>query len=536
MARPLWADKGNDAQAVAEHLQKLADTANAASFRFTPQDLPSGADAKVLHQAALLRVRKQLALSHAETDRVLAQEVRAIDDLVRTANLLVERLREWYALHAPEATRLVTDAETLARLVADKGDRGSVMAAIDQAKMAESSLGSDLDPADMAVLRGFAVALAAVHDSWHALERRVQDLMATVAPNVAHIAGPVIGARMIALSGGLDRLASWPAGTVQILGAETALFRHIKEGTKPPKHGILFQHPSVHQAPPWQRGSIARILALATAKAAKADAFTRNDLRPLLAAEVKEGLERIAKSKAKPPMRKAPGWQRNQGPGARRAPGQFSGRRPGPPRDDRGDRGERGPPRRFDGPRAPPPRYGAGAGDRDAPRPRPTSAPHANDAPREGPPGEGAPRWQPRRDEGPQGPPGGFGRSGPGPARDDSRGPPTPRRFDDRGPPRQGGGGGFGGGGFGGGGFGGNRGGGFGGPPRDDRGPPRDGGSRGPPRGPGGNFGGGPAGKPWKRKPQGAFRSDNAPARPPGKGGKDGKGAGRQDDSGGGES
>jgi nucleolar protein 56 len=467
VARPLWADKGNDPQAVAEHLQVLADTANAAAFRFSPQPLPDGADLKVLHQAALLRVRKQLSASHAETDRILSQEVRAIDDLVRTANLLVERLREWYALHAPEATRLVTDAETLARLVADKGDRAGVLTAIDQAKLAESSLGSDLDPADMAVLRGFAVALAAVHDSWHALEKRVMDLMETVAPNVAHIAGPVIGARMIALSGGLDRLALWPAGTVQLLGAETALFRHIKEGTKPPKHGILFQHPSVHLAPPWQRGSAARILALATAKAAKADAFTRNDLRPLLAAEVKEGLERIAKSKAKPPMRKAPGWQRNMGPGAKRGPGQFSGQRRGPPapRDDRGT--SRGPPRAGGG-------YGGPPRDRER---APAPAPRFNDAPRDGP--GGSRPYSPRPPEGAQGPPGGFGRSGPPRPMDPERAEAA-RRFDERNAH---------------------------GPPRDDRGPPR---------GPGG-YGGGPAGKPWKRKPQGAFRSDNNPARPPGK-------------------
>jgi RNA processing factor Prp31 len=476
VARPLWSDKGNDPQAVAEHLQKLADTATA--LRFAPQELPAGADPKVLHQAALLRVRQQLSISHAETDRILGQEVRAIDDLVRTANLLVERLREWYALHAPEATRIVTDAETLAKLVSEKGDRTSVMAAIDQAKMAESSLGSDLDPADLAVLRGFAAALAAVHDSWHALEARVQDLMVTVAPNLAHVVGPVLGARMIALSGGINRMATWPAGTVQLLGAETALFRHIKEGTKPPKHGILFQHPQVHLAPPWQRGPIARILALAAAKAAKADAFTKNDLRPYLTEEVKTGIERIQRERPKPPMRKAPGYLRNQGPGARRAPGE-----------------RRAPPRPYT---PPAPRFG------EAPR---------GEAPRSQPPRYGnAPR--------PAGGPGGYGR---GPPRDDRRPagpPPAARRFDDRGPPpREGGPGGPGGAGGGGG---------FRGPPRESFGgggaPRRDGGGYGQ-GGQGGGGGGGGGGaprgpprddRPWKRKPQGAFRSDNAPARPPG--------------------
>ncbi|HEX2066692.1 MAG TPA: hypothetical protein VHI93_07765, partial [Candidatus Thermoplasmatota archaeon] len=210
------------------------------------------------------------------------------------------------------------------------------------------------------------------------------------------------------LSGGLSRLATWPSGTVQLLGAETALFRHLKEGTRSPKHGILFQHPLVHQAPPWQRGPIARALALAAATGAKADAFTRNDLRAFLAAQLKADLERIAQRKPKP-------------------------RAPYNPRFDKGR------------PRPAGPSYGR---DRDAPR----------------------------------GPPRSF------PPRDGPRGPPR----DERGPPR--------------------------GPPSQDgpRGPPRDG-PRPPFRrdGPGAPPG---AAKPWKRKPQGAFRSDNKPARPPGAG------------------
>jgi hypothetical protein len=393
---------------------------------------------------------------------------------------------------------MVTDAETLAKLVAEKGDRTLVMEALDQAKAAESSLGSDLEPADLAVLRGFAAALAAVHDSWHALENRVSEAMTTVAPNVASVVGPVIGARLIALSGGLNRLATWPAGTVQLLGAETALFRHIKEGTKPPKHGILFQHPSVHQAPMWQRGAIARCLALATAKAAKADALTKNDLRPLLAEEIKVTMARIQKERAKPPVRKAWGPPRSFG-GQRRGPPSRGGapHRDSAPRFGEGARpsgGGGGWQRRDDRgpPRAPGPNYDrspsregfGGGGGAPMQRRADERAPPA--APREGgfPPREGG-GFAPR--------PGGFesrgGFDSRGPARDAPRG-----GFDSRGPSRDAPRGGF-----------------------DSRGPrdgPRDG-----PRGGGGwsgGGGGGFGGKP-KRKPQGAFRGDGGPAAPPGK-------------------
>lgn len=447
MPRPVWFDAsaggGKDVALVAAHLEASAEAAQA-PLRFEPVTLPPGADLKVLHQAALLRARRSLALAHSELDRILAQEVRAIDDLVRTANLLVERLREWYALHAPEATRAVPGSEDLARLVATHGGRDAVMAQLDQAKAAATSLGTDLEDADVAVLQGFAQALASVHASWTALEARVAELMQTVAPNVASVVGPVIGARLIALSGGLERLASWPAGTVQLLGAETALFRHLKEGTKPPKHGILFQHPQVHQAAPWSRGAVARALALAASTAAKADAFTKNDLREHLAAQVKADMERI--SKRRMPAKPRGGFGRGPPPQRRPwgAPPPF---RQGPP-------GQSGPPQR-----APPPRaFG-----------------NPSDAPPGGPSG-GPPRtpWRAPRDKPwpgkPQGGPGGGGgRDGP---RDDApRGPP--------------------------------RGGGWGGP----------GGGGGPGRGPP---------KPFRRKPQGAFRSDNKPARPPGRGGQGG--------------
>jgi nucleolar protein 56 len=506
VARPVWSDKAPDAGAVATHLAKLAETAT--QLRFVPVELPPGTDLGILHRAAIQRARDQLAASYAETDRILAQEVRAIDDLVRTANLLIERLREWYALHAPEATRLVGDAETLAKLVAEQGDRRQVLAAIDKVQLAESSLGSDLDPADMAVLRGFAAALAAVHESWHALERRVGELMETVAPNVAAVVGPVLGARMIAISGGLERLALWPAGTVQLLGAETALFRHIKEGTRPPKHGLLFQHPAVHQAPPWQRGALARALALAVSTASKADAFTKNDLRQHLAAQVKQDVERIGRERRAPPR---PGRSRPTfrdlrfGERASRAPREGAFGR-GPPREG----GAAGAPPREGFQRGPPREGGYQRGPREGGYQR-------------GPPREGGYQRGPPREGGYRGPPreGGYGRAPPREGFEEARGPP--REGYDRGPPREG--------------RGPPRSGGYGdGPAREGRGPPRDGYGRGPPRN--GGYGGGAAregrgpprdgrgpprdgaggGKPFRRKPQGAFRKENKAARPPGRG------------------
>jgi nucleolar protein 56 len=113
------------------------------------------------------------------------------------------------------------------------------------------------------------------------------------APNVNAVCGSVIGARLIASAGGLRRLAEFPSSTVQILGAEKALFAHLKKGVKPPKYGVLFQHPAVHSAPFDKRGKIARKIASKTSSAAKIDYFKGEFAGERLAKELEEELKSI---------------------------------------------------------------------------------------------------------------------------------------------------------------------------------------------------------------------------------------------------
>ena len=97
--------------------------------------------------------------------------------------------------------------------------------------------------------------------------------MESIAPNISGILGSSVGARILAKAGSLKRLASMPASTIQVLGAEKALFRSLKTGAQPPKHGLLFQHSLVHAAPRWQRGKIARAIAAKAAIAARVDVY-----------------------------------------------------------------------------------------------------------------------------------------------------------------------------------------------------------------------------------------------------------------------
>jgi len=130
--------------------------------------------------------------------------------------------------------------------------------------------------------------------------------MDSVAPNITALVGPMVGARLISLAGSLKELAKKPSSTVQIYGAEKALFRSLKTGTDPPKHGIIYQVPEVHSAPFWQRGKIARALAGKIAIAARIDAYSKRNIGSDLKKKFLERVGEIQRQNAEePPPRPA---------------------------------------------------------------------------------------------------------------------------------------------------------------------------------------------------------------------------------------
>jgi nucleolar protein 56 len=139
------------------------------------------------------------------------------------------------------------------------------------------------------------------------LAERVDRILDEMAPNLKALAGPTISARLISLAGGLEELARLPSSTIQVLGAEKALFRALRTGARPPKHGIIFQHPLLHQAPRWQRGKIARALAGKISIAAKVDVFSGNFVGDRLKADLEKRIAEIKEKYRRPskPERKA---------------------------------------------------------------------------------------------------------------------------------------------------------------------------------------------------------------------------------------
>lgn len=202
----------------------------------------------LLHEASLLLTQERVDEQLQSEDLQLIQMVNALDDLVQTANLLSERLSCWALL--PTAKKKV---------------------------------------------KPFEKTLSAVNDEIARLQDQIEQDMNTIAPNTSAIIGPLIGARLIALAGGMQRMAMMPASTIQLLGAEKALFRFKKEGGKPPKHGVIFQHPSINCAPKNERGRIARLLGTKISIAIKADVFTKRNISEELQQDIKIRLQEIRK-------------------------------------------------------------------------------------------------------------------------------------------------------------------------------------------------------------------------------------------------
>lgn len=246
-------------------------------------------------------------------DKIIIQIIEGIDELNKTINILVGRLVEWYGLYFPELYNILKDNERFVDLIIKEPNRFNINEEIltklgysekVSEKIIEASIksaGADFDEKDLNAIRNFAEKIKHLYEENRRLEKYLDELMKEIAPNLESIAGATIGARLIAKSGGLKELANLPASTIQVLGAEKALFKHLKYGTKPPKHGILFQHPLVHSAPKWQRGKIARLLANKISIAARADYFSQKDIRDILRRDIDKRVEMIKKLYAEPP-------------------------------------------------------------------------------------------------------------------------------------------------------------------------------------------------------------------------------------------
>jgi nucleolar protein 56 len=249
-----------------------------------------------------------------QMDLHISQSINALDEIDKISNTLGTRMREWYGLHFPELDNLLQNANTYSLLVSNCGKRDNItrefLETIDIpenkieiiTEVSKRSRGGRITEQNLLIVQNIAQQVMSLNKIRKNLEDHIDTSMEDVAPNVKGLLTASVGARLISKAGSLRKLASLSASTIQILGAEKALFRTLKTGSDPPKHGILFQHPVIHSAPKWQRGKMARAIAAKTAIAARLDVYSKNpEVNQELSNKLDNRLEEIKEKYKEPP-------------------------------------------------------------------------------------------------------------------------------------------------------------------------------------------------------------------------------------------
>jgi len=232
--------------------------------------------------------RYKLKFSPDKVDTMIVQAISLLDDLDKELNNYVMRVREWYGWHFPEMGKVVTDnlayAKTIRkmqyRVKCATTDFSDILPEeIEQQvkELAEVSMGTDVNEDDMSNIMQLADQVIEITAYRAQLFEYLKNRMAAIAPNLTVLVGELVGARLIAHAGSLLNLAKHPASTVQILGAEKALFRALKTKQDTPKYGLIYHASMVGQATPKNKGKISRMLAAKAALAIRYDALCEGD-------------------------------------------------------------------------------------------------------------------------------------------------------------------------------------------------------------------------------------------------------------------
>ncbi|EPE35835.1 Nop [Glarea lozoyensis ATCC 20868] len=229
--------------------------------------------------------RHKLKFSPDKVDTMIVQAIALLDDLDKELNTYAMRVKEWYGWHFPEMGRIVNDNLAYARIILKVGMRSNtsntdltdilpeeIETAVKSA--AEVSMGTEITEEDLDNIKLLAEQVVGFTEYRQQLSSYLTSRMQAIAPNLTELVGELVGARLIAHSGSLINLAKSPASTIQILGAEKALFRALKTKHDTPKYGLIYHASLVGQATGKNKGKIARMLAAKTAIGLRVDALS----------------------------------------------------------------------------------------------------------------------------------------------------------------------------------------------------------------------------------------------------------------------
>ena len=260
---------------------------------------------KSLNSSYNILASRKIRESVKINDVMIVETINSLDEIEESTGKLIERLREWCTPLLPELDKL-HNHELYSRIIAEYTSRENIMESdvLDNTHVSlDPDYIVDIGEDDLRIIRSFAKSVYSLYESRNTLEEFIDSKIREVAPNMYDVAGANLSAKLIAHTNGLENLAKLPSSTVQIIGAEKAIFRHLKTGENPPKHGLIFQHPLIRGSNWWVRGKLARAVAGKISIAARKDAFS-GDYDPGLRVELDERIDEIKKAHPFPERKK----------------------------------------------------------------------------------------------------------------------------------------------------------------------------------------------------------------------------------------
>lgn len=238
-----------------------------------------------------------------------------IEQMEKNLNTFVMRVKEWYGWHFPELAKLIPDNEVYTKLVNYVGNRDSISdeSLVEMEEICGSgelsqkvldmsmiSMGNDLTEVDEVSLKAFSQYVCDHYDYKNNLQGYLKEKMEVVSPNLTALLGESVGAKLVNASASLANLAKLPASTIQIMGAEKALFRALKKKGSTPKYGLLYNSSFISRAGIKDKGKISRFLANKCALAARLDMHLINPTNRFgmaMKKQVDDRLESLASGK-----------------------------------------------------------------------------------------------------------------------------------------------------------------------------------------------------------------------------------------------
>jgi nucleolar protein 56 len=281
--------------------RELADRfPNSITLITAPENWPplEKEDLALMEQAALILARRGIAQAAGDGDRRLEHLVHSVEELRSAWTTLESRVVEWTGLFLIDVD-LDSERKNIPKVVASAENFDTLVEALDLITPEHRPTKKE-----WTAIKGSAITAVELSNRIDESEIAIRNQVEEYLPSLSQLLGPLLAARLCVAAHGRSRLARLPSSTVQVLGAEKAFFAHLRTGSPPPKHGMIFQHPWISRSPRWVRGKISRLLAGKASIAVRIDEHGGTPWSQKEILSIEKAVESIRSRHPKPPSKK----------------------------------------------------------------------------------------------------------------------------------------------------------------------------------------------------------------------------------------